>query len=101
MKALGLLSLVLALGIAAWLTVKQQDAGEPNRKAAEVAVQKANRVQAKAALATVSSAIRLFKAQVGRLPVDLNELESEGFLDRVPQGLDYDPDSGNITLSED
>ena len=101
MKAFGLIALMLGLGIAAWLTVKQQKPEGPSgQNTAKIAVSKANRIQAKAQLGGVSSAVNLFKVQEGRLPNSLQELADKEFLDRVPNGLDYDPETGEVSVAE-
>ena len=102
MKAIGILSLMIALGIGAYITLNQQKSSgaAPGDNTAKRTISKAKRIQAKAMLVTVSSAIRTFEAQNERLPESLDELESEGFLDRIPQGLDYDPESGEVSLAD-
>jgi hypothetical protein len=101
MKFFGILSLLIGLGIAAWLAVNQQKpGGEMSQTTAEAAVQSGKRSQGKAQILTVQSAVRSFQAVEGRLPRSLAELEEKEYLDRLPSGVDYDAGTGQVTLSE-
>jgi membrane protein implicated in regulation of membrane protease activity len=48
----------------------------------------------------LTDAVWKFKADRERFPNTLQELVEAGFLDRVPQGFDYDAHTGNVTLSQ-
>jgi hypothetical protein len=54
-------------------------------------------------LASVRQAVQLFQAAEDRLPADLNELVSSGYLAKLPalpagQRLEYDPQTGGVRV---
>lgn len=48
-------------------------------------------------LANVKSAVERFQGEKGHLPGSLQECVEAGYLEKVPQGLSYDPATGNVT----
>ena len=47
-------------------------------------------------LAIIRSAISQFRGSEGRYPDSLQELVSKNFMDRVPQGINYDKETGTV-----
>jgi hypothetical protein len=56
--------------------------------------EKADEAKDTANLAIVRSAITQFRGSQGRYPDSLQELISKGYVDRVPQGIIYDKETG-------
>ncbi|MGH7442021.1 MAG: hypothetical protein ACREKE_05040 [bacterium] len=57
---------------------------------------KARAAVGQADLAELRSSIASFQAAKGRLPQDLNELQSAGFIQTVPVGVGYDSSTGDV-----
>jgi hypothetical protein len=49
-------------------------------------------------LAIIRSAISQFRGSQGRYPDSLQELVSKGYMDRVPDGISYDKESGEVNF---
>ncbi len=114
MRAFGLISLLLAAALIAWLTLRQvgatsnsaaQGAGTGitvptgdmgNAKALQREVEQARRAVATDDLESVRRAITMYRAQEGRNPDNLGQLAEKGLIDHVPAGLNYDPASGKV-----
>lgn len=47
-------------------------------------------------LRSVKDAVNRFRVDQGRLPGSLPELVERGFLDHVPEGIEYDPTTGEV-----
>lgn len=58
--------------------------------------EKAEEAKDTANLAIIRSAIISFKGSQGRYPADLEELRSKGYIDRIPEGILYDKETGEI-----
>jgi hypothetical protein len=100
------LIIVIIIAIIAWFTytwakdqkkqnihdnaiVKYTDGLKSSEEKAEEAKDTAN-------LAIVRSAISQFHGSQGRYPDSLEELVSKGFLDRLPKGITYDKETGEV-----
>lgn len=106
MKAMGMIGLLLAMGISGYLVMMQLKAG---RTAGGVDTSGARGIQAaenaakKAAstenLEAVRMVVRTFESMNGRWPASLEELRAAGLLESIPEGLDYDPQTGEVKKS--
>ncbi len=99
MKGLGILVVTITLAIGAWWMMKAADSssatgGAPSAKAAQDA---ARRVEAQQRADSVSRQLIVYKNEKGSFPKDLEELQAAGFIERVPQDVNYDPATGACT----
>lgn len=101
MKALGLLTVLFAMAISAYLMLGQRAPGEagPTAVQAKHLEDKARDASALAAQVQLQSVVRSFEAAEGRLPKSLDELKEKSYVDRIPAGLDYDAASGTVSLA--
>jgi competence protein ComGC len=100
MKAFGLIALLAAMAIAAWLMIgagtNEPTAGTPQN--AQNLIQKADQAVEVADLSSLRSVIETYKAaKEGKLPASLEQLKEEGYIDRVPGGVTYDPATGAVS----
>lgn len=98
MKALGLLTLLFAMALSAYLMLGHREPGQagPTALQAKHLEDKARDAGALAAQAQLQSVVRSFEASEGRLPQSLDELKAKGYVDRIPGGLLYDPARGEV-----
>ena len=102
MRAFGFVSLLLTLGIIGYLMMKQQEPGNnegTNPATARVVEDAAMRAAKTAALTEVKAAINTYRTSHEKWPVDLNALVDDGQLNRVPSGVQYDPQTGEVTVA--
>jgi hypothetical protein len=101
MRAFGFISLLLTLGIIAFLMMKQQDPGtggtDPGTaRATELA---AERAAGEASLSVVRAGIDAYHRTQEKWPPSLDAVVEAGFLNRVPDHLQYDPETGEVKLA--
>jgi hypothetical protein len=101
MRAFGFISLLLTLGIIAFLMMKQQDPGnggtDPGTaKATEMA---AERAAATASLTVVRTAVDAYHRTQEKWPPTLDAVVEAGFLNRVPGGVQYNAETGDVSLA--
>jgi hypothetical protein len=99
MKAFGLITLLAAMAIAAYLMIgagtHEPNAGTPQN--AQNLIEKAHNAVNIADLSSLKSVIDTYKAAKGKLPDSLQQLKDEGYIDRVPGGVTYDPATGAVS----
>jgi len=115
MRAFGLLSMLLAAGIIAYLMMNQVSANSGtspaqgggtgitvptgdmgNAKALQREVDAARRAVATDDLESVRRAVTMYRAQEGHNPDNLGQLAEKGLIDHVPDGVSYDPATGRV-----
>jgi hypothetical protein len=104
MKAFGFIALILAMGISAWLVMMQLNAGKNSPVTTDAhsiaaAENAAKRAVAADNLDNVRRLVRDFQAQNGRLPASLDELRTSGLIDKVPDGLTYNAETGEVAAA--
>lgn len=97
-----LLILIIA-GITGWfIYTRVKDQKKPDNMVTQYAdtlkssSDKAEDAKDLANLAVIRSAISRFRGSQGRYPDSLDELKSKGYVDRVPQGIAYDKETGEV-----
>lgn len=107
MKAFGLIGLLLTMGIAGYVVMLQLKAGKTSGAVdtnSARGIQAAENAARKAASAENLDAVKLmvktFETLNGRWPASLDELRTAGLLESVPEGLDYDPQTGEVKKSQ-
>jgi competence protein ComGC len=98
MKAFGLISMLMTLGIIAFVLVKQ--VGETSQ-GVPIAQAKVEEDQARDAMALagevqLKTSIDTFHDEKQRWPASLDELMTAGLIDHVPANVDYDPATGEV-----
>jgi competence protein ComGC len=98
MKAFGLISMLMTLGIIAFVLVKQ--VGETSQ-GVPIAQAKVEEDQARDAMALagevqLKTSIDSFHEEKQRWPTSLDELRTAGFIEYVPANVDYDPATGEV-----
>jgi len=101
MKAFGLIALLAAMAIAAYLMIgagtHEPSANAPTPQNAHNLIDKAQNAVAIADLSSLKNVIETYKAAKGKLPASLDQLKDEGYIDRVPGGVSYDPATGAVS----
>jgi competence protein ComGC len=103
MKAFGLITLLLVLGIVGYLIVRQGPAGQ-DMGLTEVAAQahqagdRARSAMLTADLANIRTQVNVFQMRHNRKPASLQELKDEGQIALIPEKAVYDPATGEVTL---
>jgi competence protein ComGC len=99
MKVFGLLSLLLTLGIIAFLMVKQLgDGGQGlNPVQAKVEEDQARDAMALAGEVQLKTTLEAFHDEKQRWPASLDELKADGLIEYVPANVNYDPATGELT----
>lgn len=102
MKAFGLITILFAMAIAAYLTLGPRnappEAGTPqNAKHLE---DKAREAVAVTDLSSLKTVIDTFQASKERYPSSLQELKDLGYIERIPNGVNYDPQTGAVTPAD-
>jgi hypothetical protein len=106
MKAFGLLSLLLTLGIVAYMMVGN---GGPGPSAASQLAEAQNahhmedsarRAMAASNLDAVRASINAYHSAKGQWPASLDELKDGDFAVKVPDGVVYDASSGEVKLAQ-
>jgi hypothetical protein len=108
MKAFGLISLLLVLGVAAYLMVGRGPAapGAPASSQLDQAAgarameDKARDAMGRADLANLRTQISAFQMNHGRRPASLDELKEAGLIAIIPAGLSYDPATGEVKAGQ-
>ena len=98
MKAFGLISMLMTLGIIAFVLVKQ--VGETSQ-GVPIAQAKVEEDQARDAMAMagevqLKATIETFHDEKQRWPNSLEELRTAGLIETVPADVDYDPATGEV-----
>jgi competence protein ComGC len=98
MKGLGLISLLLTLGIIAFLLAKQvgETSQGPSVNQAKAMEDKARDAMAEAGAVQLKASIAAFHEAKQRWPNNLDELRDAGMIDHVPADMDYDPATGDV-----
>jgi hypothetical protein len=99
MRAFGIITLFIAMAIAAYLMLGQREPGQPGPSAVQARhiEDKARDTVDMANVLQTQNAVDGFNASKGRLPATLDELKDEGFVQNVPPGLAYDPATGKVS----
>ncbi len=101
MKNILIAIIVLLLAWFAYTQMKGQKKPESNAvtryaEGLKSSEDKAKEAAGTANLAIVRAAIVQFKGSQGRYPDSLQELVSKGYVDRVPEVVSYDKDTGEV-----
>ena len=99
MRAFGFISLLLTLGIIGYLMMGQTESAGLNQATADGALQGAERAAGQAKLAEMKLAITTYHRSLEKWPPNLEAVVEAGFINRVPNGLNYDPATGEVTLA--
>lgn len=99
MRAFGFISLLLTLGIIGYLMMNQTESAGLNQATADGALQSAERAAGQAKLAEMKLAITTYHRTLEKWPPNLEAVVDAGFINRVPSGMNYDPATGEVTLS--
>jgi hypothetical protein len=99
MRALGFVSLLLTLGIIAFMLMKQTGEAQQGVSVvqAKVMEDKATDAMALASEVQLKTVISQFHEEKQRWPASLDELKAAGLIDVVPGNVDYDPTTGELT----
>jgi hypothetical protein len=99
MKAFGLIILLVAMAVAGYLMIGAgtHEPNAPTPQNAHNLIEKAQNAVAVADLSSLKNVIDTYKAAKGKLPESLQQLKDEGYIDRVPGGVNYDPATGAVT----
>lgn len=99
MKAFGLILLLIAMAVSGYLMIGAgtHEPNAPTPQNAQNLIEKAHNAVAIADLSSLKSVIDTYKAAKGKLPDSLQQLKDEGYIDRVPGGVNYDPATGAVT----
>ncbi|HTB22646.1 MAG TPA: hypothetical protein VK914_08075 [bacterium] len=99
MRALGFVSLLLTLGIIAFMLMKQTSETQHGVSVvqAKVMENQATDAMALASQAQLKMVIAQFHEDKERWPASLDELKTDGLIDVVPGNVDYDPATGEVT----
>ena len=106
MKAFGLISLLLTLGIVAYMMV---GSGGPGPSAASQLAEAQNakhmedsarRAMAGNNLDAVRASINAYHAMKNQWPASLDELKDGDFAVKIPDGVTYDPSTGEVKLAQ-
>ncbi len=102
MKAFGMISLLITLGIIGYMMAEQQKPGgngEIGAVEAKKAEDVAANMMAREKLRDVTAAVQAYKAEKGKFPPDLQALVDAGSLARVPGGLQYNAETGEVSVA--
>lgn len=99
MKAFGLIFLLAAMAIGGYLMIGAgtHEPNAPTPQNAQNLIEKAHVAVNVADLSSLKSVIDTYKAAKGALPANLEQLKDEGYIDRVPGGVSYDPATGAVS----
>ena len=98
MKALGILSVLIAMLISLLLILRPGSGPDaPTAQNAPALVEKAEGARDESDLAVLRRAVQRFQAEKERLPVDLEELREQGYIEQVPAGVVYEPAMGAVS----
>lgn len=100
MKAFGLISLLLTMTIVAYLVATQHESGAT---ASPATIKKSEELSSRTALTAkmglVKDAIGVYKVDKDKNPPDLQALVDGNYLNQVPAGLIYNPETGEVSLA--
>ena len=101
MRAFGFISLLLTLGIIGYMMMEQQKNGdgEMNAATAKKAEDMATKMVMKDRVAMVQKAVETYKTDKEKLPADLQALVDGEYLNMVPNGISYDPQTGTVSVA--
>ncbi len=99
MRALGIVSMLLALAVVAYLASRQLQGhgGGPSAVLAAHDEARARDAMAQVDVVRVTEAVTRYRAEKAALPANLDELKSAGMLGDVPADVAYDPATGRVT----
>lgn len=98
MKAFGIVTVLIAMLVSMILFLRPGAGPDaPTAQNAPVIIEKAKVAVQVADLGSLKSVIETFKASKERYPLSLDELKDEGYIDRVPGGVVYDPATGAVS----
>lgn len=99
MKAFGILAVLIAMVVSMVMFLRPGAGPDaPTAQNAPQIIEKAEVAVAKADLGSLVRVISAFQSEKERLPASLDELKELGYIDRVPDGVAYDPATGQVTL---
>jgi competence protein ComGC len=98
MRAFGFISLLLTLGIIGYLMMNQSDGEGLNQATAKGAELAAVRAANAAKLTELNNAVQTYHRTQEKWPPNLEAVVEAGFINRVPSGVKYDPETGVVTL---
>lgn len=97
MKAFGILAVLIAMLVSMILFLRPGAGPDaPTPQNARHIEDKAREAVAVADLSSLKSVIDTFQAAKERYPSSLDELKDLGYIDRVPAGVVYDPQTGSV-----
>jgi hypothetical protein len=104
MRVFSIIGLLFGAGLLAYFAMTQVNASKASASAGDAAsasalarsVDKAKQAVALENVESVRRAVNMFKAQENRLPESLEQLVAKGMLSKVPEGLTYDPSTGEV-----
>lgn len=101
MRAFGFISLLLTLGIIGYLMMDQQKTGDGdiNAATAKKAEDMATKMVMKDRVAMVQKAVETYKTDKEKLPASLQDLVDGEYLNLVPNGVSYDPQTGIVSAA--
>lgn len=101
MRAFGFISLLLTLGIIGWLMMDQQKTGDGdiNAATAKKAEEMATKMVMKDRIAMVQKAVETYKTDKEKLPASLQDLVAGDYLNQVPNGVNYNAETGEVTAA--
>ncbi len=98
MKALGILTVVIAMLVSLFLVLRPGAGPDaPTAQNAPALVEKAEGARDVSNLAVLRGAVQRFQAEKDRLPSGLEELREQGYIEQVPTSVAYDPVTGALS----
>jgi competence protein ComGC len=98
MRAFGFISLLLTLAIVAYLMMNQVSGEGTNQATAKSTELAAIRAANTAKLVELNNAVMTYHRTQEKWPPNLEAVVEAGFINRVPSGVKYDPETGAVSL---
>lgn len=100
MRAFGFISLLLTLGIIGYLMMNQQDGEGTNAATAKTTELRAEHAANTAKLVELKTAVQTYHQAQEKWPASLDAVVEAGYINRIPDGMNYDPATGEVTLKQ-
>ena len=100
MRAFGFISLLITLGIIGYLMKNQSESAGLNKATADGAMQGAERAANTAKLTELNNAVMTYHRTLEKWPPNLEAVVEAGFINRVPNGMNYNPETGEVSLAQ-
>jgi competence protein ComGC len=98
MRAFGFISLLITLAIVGYLMMNQTSGEGTNAGTAKSSEMAAERAANAAKLVELNNAVMTYHRTNEKWPPNLDAVVEAGFINRVPNGVKYDPETGAVTL---